>query len=289
MRPYDERVWIVGDGRSGTNLLTRIVDDDETSRVMYEPFHPLSVDAMRDLDLFHYARPGADDPLLEPLADAVLTGAFYDQRAMFPQRARLSRRLVVKDIFAHLFARWAAERDPGIKVVLLIRHPFAVASSKLQRFQWGWMTEPNEFLERPKLVADHLAGLDDVVRIAADDFERQVTIWSVIHRVALRQFSQGDCHVVFYEDLCDHPAEEAARLGEFLGRGPSEVANMVRVAVERCRPIPGPSGSGAPTWPGLDSERAERSFAILESFSLDRLYGSDTRPRVAPSEAFLKG
>ena len=55
--PYHEKVWIVGDGRSGTNWLSSIINHDGKSRLFYEPIHPEKVAAMNRLGLFEYQRP----------------------------------------------------------------------------------------------------------------------------------------------------------------------------------------------------------------------------------------
>ena len=123
LQPYQEVVWVIGDGRSGTNWLSQTINHDRRSRLIYEPFHPGKIASMKDIRMFQYIRPEADDPSFHETAGAVLRGACYNPRVTYANRPRFYRRLLIKDIFAHLFAKWASLRFPNTKIVLLMRHP----------------------------------------------------------------------------------------------------------------------------------------------------------------------
>ncbi len=287
IRDYDEKVWIVGDGRSGTNWLSSILNHDGKSRFMYEPIHPAKIETMKSLQLFHYQRASQRDENLQKMLIPIWDGTHPDYRINYANRLRLYSRILVKDIFGHLLARWAVNQFPEIKPILIMRHPFDVAASKAQKQDWTWMTEPTEFLKRPHLLEDHLEEFSPQVERAETFFEKQITIWAIIHYVWFRQFKQDECEVIFYEDLCIAPATKLERLGQFIGRGESDIHTMIEFAVSSARPVP-EEAKMEELWPQFTRKELEFGLDVLSAFGLS-LYGPQRRPLVDSSNAFAGG
>ena len=278
--PYKEKVWIVGDGRSGTNWLSSIINHDEQSRLLYEPIHPDKVVAMKRLHLFEYQRPEQENAALYALLKLAMTGTLNDSRANHANKLKLYSRLLVKDIFAHLLARWTTSSFPSVKPILIMRHPFDVAASKNQRQNWSWMTEPSLFLQQTDLVEDHLKPFEDLIRTPQSYFEKQITIWAIIHYVWFRQFKKDECQVVFYENLCRKPETEVSRLGEYIGRPGCNVEEMVKYAVSSAKSGPEPDPSDDQLWPQFSTEEKKRGHEILARFGLDHIYGAKRAPLI---------
>lgn len=204
---YQEHIWIIGDGRSGTTWLQEAINFDQSYRQVFEPFHPREVEVMCNENFFKYLRPDQEDESFEKLCYSVFNGTFSHSWSTSINNeklndTRLYRGLLVKDVFAHLFAKWAKNKFPRIKIILILRHPFAVALSKQKLSHWHWMTEPNEFLNQEKLCQDYLEPFIDLIEQANGYFEKQVVIWSIIHHVIFNQFKNGEILPVFYEELC---------------------------------------------------------------------------------------
>lgn len=280
LSPYEEKIWIVGDGRSGTNWLSSIINHDGQSRLLYEPIHPEKVAAMKRLHLFEYQRPGQENAVLYALVKSVMTGTLSDPRANHANRLKFYPRLLVKDIFAHLLARWAISSFASVKPILIMRHPFDVAASKSQRQNWSWMTEPGLLLQQTDLVEDHLKPFQDLMRAQQSYFEKQITIWAIIHYVWFRQFKKGECQVVFYENLCRRPEIEASRLGEYIGRPTRNVEEMIKYAALSAKSGPARDPSGGQLWPQFSAEEKERGHEILAQFGLDHIYGAKRTPLI---------
>jgi hypothetical protein len=273
-----EVIWVIGDGRSGTTWLSSIINWQGRYREMFEPFHPAFVPTMRSLRPFHYVRVGSVTGQFRELVDTVFSGRLCDERVDAQTPPRLHHGLVVKDIFAHLFAAAVSHEFPAIKLVLIIRNPVDVALSKLKLRSWWWPRDPRLFLEQEALMEDYLHRFETQIANCSDDFlVRQVLIWAVLHYVLLRQRPNYPAHVVFYESLRVSPEREVSKLFQFLqgdsfGTGiPAallDVVNrpsrMTRInadqADQRCSP-------------GQMSEIAD----ILATFELDDLYDSDRR------------
>jgi len=171
---------------------------------MFEPFHPQMVSQASFLRPHLYVRPNATDERLRTFAANVLSGRFSHRHVDAANGAFSYRGLLIKDIFANLFAYWASLQFPGVKVTLLLRNPFAVALSKSRKRHRYWLTEPLDLLGQQDLREDFLGPFEDTIRetsATGNYLLKQILIWSINNYVPLRQFSPGQLHVTFYEDV----------------------------------------------------------------------------------------
>jgi len=79
-RKYKDVVWIVGDARSGTTWLSRLINHKKKYREMFEPFHPHFVKEMDFLSMHQYLRPHDSHPQLEKAAADVFSGKLIHRR-----------------------------------------------------------------------------------------------------------------------------------------------------------------------------------------------------------------
>jgi len=216
---YKEVVWLLGDGRSGTTWVSNLIKEEKLYREMFETFHPLLVDKFSFLLPHQYMRPEVSNERFKQFSSDVFSGKFTHPRVDFSNHSLVYKGLILKDIFANLFAYWVSIRFPQIKIILLLRNPFSVAISKNRKKEWYWLTEPLNLLEQPDLYEDYLVPFADIIRDVSDDIDyitSQVLIWSIINYVPLRQFKPDKIHIVFYEDMLINPNHEVAKIFHFL-------------------------------------------------------------------------
>ncbi len=273
---------MVGDGRSGTTWLADIINWQTNYREMLEPFHPGFVKAMGSFGLFKYMRPDEDDRLFREAAQGVFTGRLLSHRVNSQNRIRWYNRLLIKDIFAHLFVKWALARFPYLKLVVIVRNPFAVALSKRGRQHWVWMTDPKDFLKQPALVEDYLKPFDPTINSVEDDYViRQVLIWAIIHHVLFRQLTNDQVHLVFYEALCRDPHSELVKLFRYLGAAetreelPSELLGRLKMPsrFSRADSTIMSGESSTDSWRDkVSTHQFDVGRRILCEFGLDQIY-----------------
>lgn len=279
-------VFIAGTGRSGTTWLGGLVNHDRRYRNVFEPFHPGKVEDFRGFRSKQYLRPG--DRREEFLAPArrVLSGelrnGWTDRGGAF-----LAHRRLVKEVRANLLLGWLAENFPEMSIVLLLRHPCAVVSSRLAL---GWRDNLDETMGQEDLVQDHLLPMEREILAARDPFERHLFLWCIDNYVPLKQFRPGALHLCFYENLLLDPEPELRRLSAALSQN---FDGKVLSRLERPSPT---NRRGAPVdrsvdgWRrGMTGRRLGRTLEILGLFGLDRVYGEGPLPDPSGARALMAG
>ena len=295
---FEEVIWLIGDGRSGTTWAASLINHDKMYREMFEPFHPTLVKDTQFLLPHQYVRPHESNEQLKAIASRIFSGTFAHPRVDAGNRALVYKGLLVKDIFVNLFACWASAHFPRIKILLLIRNPFAVALSKSKRKDWFWATDPMALMNQPRLYEDYLHPFEELIRktIRKNDFIlNQVLIWSIIHYVPLRQFDRGRIHVVFYEEIHANPENEISRLcdagliknpgqtgiDEDIIRRPSKFAGSESNILLGKSPVT--------LWKDeLSARQIDAGLRILQEFGFDKLYDEASIPDRQALEAIFR-
>ena len=281
-----ETVFLAGTGRSGTTWLQNILNYDNTFRVMFEPFHSRRVNLVSDWNYRQYLREdNGDKQFLEP-AQMILEGRIRNEWIDRFNRKRIARRRLIKDIRSNLFLHWIRRHFPEVRMILLLRHPCAVASSKLEL---GWDTHLTDFLSQEELMSDFLYPFRSEIEAAEDPFAKHVFMWCVENYVPLCQFGRHEILVVFYENLCHNPQTEIAMVLEHVGLPLNQRALDVAALPSAMSRKDSPIRTGTSlvnSWRDRISERQIlQAIGILELFGLDSIYDEGTMPKVSGEDA----
>lgn len=282
---YRKTIFLAGFGRSGTTWLLALLNDRHEFRVLFEPFDPAQVALAVNFTDHQYLRPDDDDPHFVMPATAILTGRIRDDFVDQYNRRMLFHRRIAKEVRANMYLAWLHHHFPGMPIVLLIRHPFAVAASRdavgahidLQR----------AFLSQPHLVEDHLQPFLETLDGCRTPFEKSVATWCVENRVALATLKPGDAHVVFYERLCTAPEQELRSICSHIGvRYRSSMLKKLRdpshTTLERGRLREDWSAGAArmcAAWSTrVAADDVRRGLEIVQAFGLSHLYDASPMP-----------
>ena len=286
-----EDIWIAGDGRSGTTWLANLINYQGRLRFLFEPFHPQNEPRMAPFGAFPYLRPGAAAPQFEAYTRSVFSREFQSPWSARFAEGSVFDGVLVKCIFSNLFLGWADRILPDVRKILLLRHPCAVAASKvsLSSQGWGWETQGARFPDRAGLREDYLLPHESLIRqVQEDPFQHYVLCWAILNKVPLQQLRKDRLHVVFYERLCTEPERELRSLFVFLGRpdpdkawkeealqfqyaAPSQTSSQGRADISMEERVAG--------WTRQISPQAvARSMEILEAFGLGHIYSAEPMP-----------
>jgi len=194
-----------------------------------EPFHPghrPGICRARFDHWFEYVTEANEEPYLAPLACTL--GFRYDFSAelqtlrgprdvarlvrdwgRFRASRLLRRRALVKDPIALLAAPWLASRF-DMRVVVLIRHPAAFASS-LKRLDWRF--DFANLLDQDLLLADgaiaYVEEMERLVHGEPDIIDQAALLWKVLYEVVDRYREEHpDWIFLRHEDVSRSPLEQ---------------------------------------------------------------------------------
>jgi hypothetical protein len=278
-------VFLAGSGRSGTTWVAGIINHRNKYRLVFEPFHPERVGLCENFRRKQYLRP--DDRREKYLGPAreILTGGIRDPWTDRFNTRLVARRRLIKDIRANLLLGWIRASFPEVPIVLLLRHPCAVAAS---RIALGWRDNLSETMDQEELVEDFLLPMEAGIRGSRGAFERHIYSWCIDNYVPLRQFGPGEIHLAFYENFFSCPEDEIRRLFAFLRE---EFDGRVYRALRRPSPLSrkGESPSMDAWRRSVSGSQLERSVEILGLFGLERVYGEGAMPDPSGAHALMSG
>jgi len=280
---YNHKIWLIGDGRSGTTWVSNLINYDNYFRHVFEPYHSKVMPEVKFLSSHYYARPGMENRQLSNLSEKIFAGRLLHPRLDSDNAIGMYKGLLVKDIFANLFSYWVHSNFADVKIVLLVRNPFAVAMSKYMKKDWTWITDPTDLFNQPDLQNDYLKEFEDLIfrTTEKNDFIlNQILIWSIIHFVPFRQFNSEQIHLVFYEDIFLDPVSEISKIGNYVGKDLNHLSKLVIEKPSRVDGLNIQRGTSPITsWKNdIPVSTIDQGFKILESFGLHNLYDQNSIP-----------
>lgn len=272
-------VFLAGTGRSGTTWLQNIINCNNDFRIMFEPFHNKKVDCLKKWKYRQYIRPtNSSTKYLNP-AEKILTGNIKNPWIDKFNSRWLSRNRLIKDVRSNLFLKWLKNHFPHVPIVLIMRHPCAVANSKLKL---NWDTHIDNLLSQPNLIEDHLSPFLPKLKTAESTLEKHILLWCVENYLPLKQFEPGEIHIVFYENLCLNPEEEISKLSNFLDLNLlPEALKLIDIPSELTREESAINNDKnlISSWKNkLSPTQIEESLNILSYFGMDIIYNESPTP-----------
>jgi len=280
---YRNSIFLAGTERSGTTWVSDIINYKKEYRYIFEPFWPDKVDICIKFRPQQYLRPENQDSYFIEAAEVILSGKIRNSWTDKYHRRFIANKRLIKDVRANLFLKWMHSHFPEMPIILLMRHPCAVASSQL-RHKHRVPSLKQEFLSQEELMEDFLNPFRKEIEKAQrqTDFEKRIFRWCIQNYVPLKQFKRGEIHLAFYENFCEKPRSEIDRLFSFLGKSYDEaVFAKLRKPSPQSRAdsaiISG--GSLIDSWrKHVTDEQIRRAVEILSLFGLDRIYSQDSMP-----------
>lgn len=271
---------ILGSGRSGTTWLMNLLNHDTRHEVRFEPLHH----AFLPREHFDRSRGGIPSPALRERIERAFEGPIASSwiRRFVPPEGVECAGVVVKTIRLHGFLRWLLESYPEMRLILLLRHPLAVALSQ-RRMAFGDVLARRLRGDEPDRA---FPGARPMLEAAESPIARGAADWCIANLLALRDLDPERAHVLFYEHLVRRPEVELQRLERFLRRpfGGSARALLTKPSELTSQDSPlhrgeDPSLAWRVAMPpsGFDS-----GVDMLERLGMDWLYDRRLMPLVDP-------
>jgi hypothetical protein len=287
---YKSAVLLAGTEKSGTTWISDIINYKHEYRYVFEPFWSAKVEMCRHFRQQQYIRPDDHDRYFVQTTEAILSGRIRNKWTDKYHRRFIAKQRLVKDIRANLFLKWIRAHFPEVPIVLVLRHPCAVARSHLRRTHLR--CDLGRFLDQEELMEDWLNPFRAEIAAAQAEFDKYVFRWCIETYVPLKQFRANEIHLAFYESFCEQPESEIDKLFSFLGkdyddrvfktlRKPSPVSRDESAIVS--------GGSLLDGWRAqITDQQTRRAVEILNLFGLDGIYSTDSMPDVEGAYRFIE-
>lgn len=215
-------IYIAGVPRSGTSWLASILNTSRSVKYFCEPFNPLWVPEAVP-HVMKYMRAGDNDPSFSSFCQQIFSGQLkndmvYKKLAQpyraFGNRLRcLPGRVIVKDVHSLMSLAWMQENTHST-ILIIIRHPCAVAASWFQHFN---LEAEFQGLYRiacqASLIEDYLNPYQHLFDQAADFWQKIAVYWGAVYHVILQQKRKhSNWIIVRHEDLCLNPVQSFKQL-----------------------------------------------------------------------------
>jgi hypothetical protein len=259
-------LWVCSWQRSGSTLLAEVLASGRTTRLVYEPANVSGALFTGELAA-QVALPTGPGPELHAIERALrgrVHGSWVDQLAI----GHVFSRRVVKDVRGIGLLELVAARHPTTPIVLLVRHPLAVAMSVTSL---GWTPSGTE---------------------GDDALLAEVRRWVDLHAAALASPTSVRVLPVTYEHLVLEPD---VTIDAVLAHAMAHHATWQNADVDRAV-LAMPSATsfrragarGGREWIGtfdvLDARVRDAAAGMLRDAGLGELYGTSPEPLVAPSD-----
>jgi len=234
-----------------------------------------------------YLRPEESNESFAELIDRVFSHNLYHKRLFSNKLKFRYEGILVKDINANLAVKWVKNNFPEIKIIFLMRHPFAVTSSQGILHNYKWLKNPQYLFNQKKLNEDYLVNLPDNLRKVNTTFEKLILIWCICNYIPLMQLEKNDCLFVFYENLAANPKKELKRIFSYLNIDVAE-QDKKKLLEKINKPTWVSHNDSAilnnkdlvDTWKyRLSSQEIIKGLEILKEFSLDKIYNEELMPK----------
>jgi len=295
LHEYRKSIFIAGSARSGTTWLQDIVNFNNDYRILFEPFDPKKVDLVKKWKDFQYLRADENDPkFLEPMKK-ILKGQINDSWVNSYNKRLFSQRRIIKAIYANLFLFWMKNHFPEVPILLILRHPCAVANSKInivgKNFRYD-INPLNSYLTQHELMEDYFLPYEEQIRSAKTVFETFIFMWCIENLVPITQFQKGEIFVAFYENICVNPESEIKNIFSFINKPySSDVMNKVNTpgVMSREKSAINQGTNLIKSWrKNITDDQIKKAVEILNLFGLDIIYNDTDMPLLDGNELLSK-
>lgn len=293
----DSTVLVLGSGRSGTTWLMETLNHDNYYRIIFEPFYDnASPGASRFQNTYLDPAGGtaADREILSRTLRGDIRSVWTDQF----NRRHIARSRIVKEIRITNLLPWLDANFPTLKVVFLVRHPLAVADSRMaysalskdtERARGWWSLDP--FIDSLIMHGPMARFAEQVERWQSSNDPMALCIvkWCLENYVPLSTATTNNAHYVFYEQAIRAPEFEFQRIFEYLGRQGAGIdmskVNNRSALTNRLLPRSNTASSFLKWQARIDERRARELMKILVDFDLGHIYDHRLYPLADEPEA----
>ena len=273
---YRHTILLAGSARSGTTWLAEIINYDARYRYIFEPFNTTEVSLCKDFEERQYLSPEKKSIKFHQPIEEILNGKIRNHWADFYNVNTANAQRLVKCIRANFLLEYIHKYFPALPIVFLIRHPFAVAYS---RMKLGWRAPLASLFQQNELLTKQLLPYQHLQKTIKTDFEKQVLFWCLENKIPLQILAnQLKFKLVFYEDLVSQPEESIKDIFQFLKLDfNADILTKLDIPSSSAT-LHSPKKAIGSWKENLSSTDLKQGLVILEKLGMDCFYGDQVFP-----------
>lgn len=212
----EDLVFLTSQGRSGSTLVSRLITSGGSFRNHHEPFHKEFVEEAKLLYYGRYIDKKANLPVERVFVDNIFKGKIYNHWIGMGTFSFYFRNRLVKAIRTNLYTGWIKENFPEIKVVILIRNPFAVAESWINvnfanPYQYRAL-----FVKQESLMIKLPHDVKELFKSQLSLKEQLIFNWCLEYFILFKDLNPRDYKLLVFERLLEDSEKEMKELLNFI-------------------------------------------------------------------------
>jgi len=273
---YRNSILLSSLGRSGSTLVSNIINYKNDYRIIFEPFKHEKVKIAAPFIYPTYVEPSNTSETISIPMNKILTGRVRSWWTDKPNQKIITNKRLIKDIYTNLMLEWIKKYYPEIPIILLVRNPFATIESWM-RSEWGDIGPKNRMLEQRNLLESLLPeNIFYNYEMATSPLINHFYNWGINYYLPLKTLCNNEILVTFYENYLEHPAVEVKKLFSYLKKPFDEKAldKLEELSFTTRKDSPLRKGENILlTWRKKYSEKEMNvCMDVLSQFGLDTLY-----------------
>lgn len=214
-KSLNRSILLIGSGRSGTTWLSEIISQTKCVRFIFEPLRPKRNEVFKGLNQKIYTDNMTNDDGFEKKLKLLFKGKIRFKELDRFNVNRLIKWRLIKSIRMNLMIKYIQTKYPMIKVLYILRNPFAVVSSQLKL---GWTDHLDQVLTQKNLM-NRLSPYQNNIQLIINKgsfFERLFLMWIIENLIAIEDIDLNHSRIIIFETLMASPKETLLDLNDFL-------------------------------------------------------------------------
>jgi hypothetical protein len=273
---YRNTILLSSLGRSGSTLVSNIVNYKNDYRIIFEPFKQEKVKLAAEFIYPTYLDLNDTNENISVSMHKILTGRVRSWWTDKPNEKIITTKRLIKDIYTNLMLGWIKKYYPEIPIILLIRNPFATIES-WRRSGWGDLNPKERTMKQRSLLEPLLPeNVFYNYEKATSPLINHFYNWAINYYIPLRFFSENEIFVTYYENYLVHPEIEVKKLFSYLNKPFNEKA------IDKLKEFSFTTRKDSPLRKGenillswrkkYSEEEMNACMDVLSQFGLDTLY-----------------
>jgi len=275
-RDYRNTILLSSLGRSGSTIVSSIINYKNEYRIIFEPFKHDKVKAAAQFNYPTYLDPNDTSENVVISMEKILSGRIRTWWTDKPNEKIITNKRLIKDIYTNLMLEWIKKHYPEIPIILLVRNPFATIES-WNRSGWGYLGPKKRMLEQKNLLEPLLPenvfyNYEKATKPLINHFYN----WCINYYVPLKTFCNSEVFVTYYENYLTHSADEVKKLFSYLNKTFNEEAldelNKFSFTTRKDSPLQQGENVVLAWRKKYSADEMSACINVLSQFGLDTLY-----------------